>query len=263
MDKNRPIGVFDSGAGGLTVLKELKRLMPDESFIFFGDIKNSPYGDKSPDQIFAFAKNNIEFLISKGVKAIVVACNTASSYNIKELRREYKLPIVTVLESGANYVNDTHDNILLTATKATIESGYYKKLIETINPKATVYTEVCADIVPHIEDRDLKDDKQIQDIVDGHINKYLDKEVDLLILGCTHFPIWRKYFEKSIGKEEIVFDPATKVSLDMLSYLKIEGMETDSYTSFDKFYVSANKECFFENAKSIIPDIKIEQIELV
>ncbi|MFM1533622.1 glutamate racemase [Helcococcus ovis] len=259
---NRPIGVFDSGLGGLTVLKELKKILPNENYIYLGDLKNSPYGDKSGDEITSFTKKNIEFFLKNGVKLVVVACNTASSYNIEKIREIYNVPIITVLESAISGINKEDKNILLVATKATCNSGYFDKLLKMNFEIVNLYKEACIDIVPSIENKNLVDD-EIQVIVDKYIKKYSKEKIDKLILGCTHYPIWKKYFENSVNKDVEIFDPAHKLALDVYNYLNINRMLNNDENSKIKFCVTKNKDIFFEKSKKFIGEKFIEKVEKI
>lgn len=257
---NKPIGVFDSGLGGLTVLKELNKILPNENYIYLGDLKNSPYGDKSGDEITSFTKKNIEFFLKNGVKLVVVACNTASSYNIESIREIYNIPIITVLESAISGIDRDDKNILLAATKATCNSGYFDKLLKMNFENVNLYKEACIDIVPSIENKNLNDE-EIQSIVDKYIKKYSEEEINKLILGCTHYPIWKKYFNNSVDKEVEVFDPAQKLALEVYNYLNINRMLNNEKKSKSKFYVTKNKDMFFEKSKKFIGETFIQKVE--
>lgn len=257
---NKPIGVFDSGLGGLTVLKELIKILPNENYIYLGDLKNSPYGDKSGDEITSFTKKNIEFFLKNGVKLVVVACNTASSYNIDEIREIYNVPVITVLESAISGIDKNDKNILLAATKATCNSGYFDKLLKMSFENVKLHKEACIDIVPSIENKNLKDD-EIQDIVNKYVKKYSSEKIDKLILGCTHYPIWKKYFENSVNKDVEIFDPAQKLALDVYNYLNINRMISNEKDSKMKFYVTKNKDIFFEKSQKFIGAKIIEKVE--
>ncbi|MFM1539346.1 glutamate racemase [Helcococcus bovis] len=257
---NKPIGVFDSGLGGLTVLKELKKILPNENYIYLGDLKNSPYGDKSGDEITSFTKKNIEFFLKNGVKLVVVACNTASSYNIESIREIYNVPIITVLESAISGIDKDDKNILLAATKATCNSGYFDKLLKMNFENVNLYKEACIDIVPSIENKNLNDE-EIQSIVDKYIKKYSEEKINKLILGCTHYPIWKKYFNNSVYKEVEVFDPAQKLALEVYNYLNINRMLNNEKKSKSKFYVTKNKDMFFEKSKNFIGKTFIQKVE--
>lgn len=249
---DRYIGVFDSGLGGITVLKELKKSLPNEGFIFLADTKNSPYGDKSLDELELLVRANIEFLLDKKVKAIVFACNTASILDIDALRKEYKLPIVTVLESTVKAISQEDEKILVVATEAVAASKKHEALIKEKYPDKLVRAQACRDIVPSIEFKDLCP-SDIQNIVDTYIEPYLDKGYDTLILGCTHYPIWKDYFSKALEGARIV-DPSYMTATRTAETLDKYGLLAVSKPGLEKkdfYYVSSDKGVFQEKLERI------------
>lgn len=260
MDRNKPIGLFDSGVGGLTVLRELKKILPNENYIYLADTKNNPYGEKSGEEIIRFTKSNIDFMINKKVKAIVIACNTASAFYIESIKGDYDIPIITVLESAVDRINKHDKNILITATKATIKSKSYEKNILNRFGNINIYNEICSDIVPYIENDNLSDD-QIQYIVDKHMSKYRHTNLDLVILGCTHFPIWEEYFKKSISDESVIFDPAILLSKKLYRILESKEWLNIDDKRIDEFYVTKNKDKFVENTYNLFPEIELEYVK--
>lgn len=249
---DRYIGVFDSGLGGITVLNELKKRLPYERFIFLADTKNNPYGDKSLEELEVLVKDNIEFLIAKGVKAIVFACNTASILDIESLRKEYKLPIVTVLESTVSAIKKEDSKILVAATEAVSSSRKHEELINSKFSDKFVKAQACKDIVPSIEYENLSA-PDIQNVVDKYMASYSDKGYDALILGCTHYPIWKDYFARSLPEARII-DPAYATALKTWEMLEkhniLRSAETDS-TREDCYYVSGDKEIFTEKLEDL------------
>ena len=177
---NRPIGIFDSGIGGLTVFKAIKKLLPNETLIYIGDTKRAPYGTKSPKQIKKFALQITRILLSKNVKVIVVACNTISAVALNEIKKNSPIPVVDVILPTLQSIREK--NIALLATKATVKSKAY----------GNIKSEAASDLVPLIENGNWKEIPEI-------LNKHLEKigKVDLLILGCTHFPIIKSFFPKN------------------------------------------------------------------
>lgn len=262
MNNKSKIGVFDSGIGGLTVLKELLKILPNEEYIYLADLKNSPYGEKSPEQIKSMAIKNIKFLIEKGSKIIVVACNTASSYYMEDIRAMFKTPILTVLEAAINSISNNDKKILLVATNATIKSGSYDQYIERKTKNIKLYKKACPIIVPSIENEDL-DDSSIQDIVDNYIKEYKNKNIELLILGCTHYPIWVENFRKSIGYQTKILNPANRLANEVFLYLKDRQMLNSEETSSVKYFVTENKDKFFNKGKNLIKNMKLEDINKI
>lgn len=255
-DRQRPIGVFDSGIGGLTVLDKLIKHLPNEHYLYIGDLKNSPYGEKTKNQVIKFSKDIMDYFVSKNVKMIVVACNTASSF-IDDIRCDYNIPIVTVMDAAINEI-DNQKNILLAATKGAIDAGIYLEKIRNANCKANIYSVACRDIVPAIEKEDLEDFEK-QELVDRYIKQFRDKNIDLLILGCTHYPILKNEFQKSIGEYTYVFDPAENLAKTTYDYLKENDLLGNNPSKIE-LIVTKDKERFEKNIKKSFSTIDINNI---
>lgn len=264
-NRNLPIAVFDSGVGGLTVLKELKKSLPNEKFIYLADLKNSPYGEKSGYIIESLARKIIEYFITKKVKMIVIACNTASSFNIEKIRKDYDIPIFTVLESGSSEITDKYSKVLLAATTATCEANVYKSLLIKNNKNIDLIQVPCPLIVPAIESSNVSE-SEIQYIVDSYISKYREEDVDLLILGCTHYPLLIQYFKRAIGKDVIILDPSKKLSMTVYNYLVNGNLLSFEDNGDIEFLVTDNLQKFKNNVKKILntqKDIKVSFINLI
>lgn len=261
-NRENPIGLFDSGIGGFTVLKELKKILPNENYIYLADLMNSPYGEKTGEEIFNFSKKNIEFLIKKGAKLIVFACNTASSFNVEKLRTIYNVPIITVIDSAINAIDGEYENILLAATSATVKASVYKDKIKNKITYTNFYSEACVKIASIIEENNLNPD-QIQDVVDSYILKYREKNIDLLILGCTHYPIWSDYFKNSIGEKTKIVDPAIQVAIDSKNFLLNNNLENLGNIGITHYYTTAKIQKFNENIDKFIEKTDKENVSLV
>lgn len=251
------IGIFDSGVGGLTVLKELLKILPNEKYIYVADLKNSPYGNKTGDQIKKYTKKIVDFLISKDVKLIVVACNTASSYGIDEIKNEINIPIISVLESAVEEISD-EKKILLAATKATVDSKKYDEKIFSKNKDIVLSKVACIDIVDAIENKDLTQ-KEIQEMVDGYVKIYKNL-VDSLILGCTHYPIWEKFFKKSLGDDVKIINPAKKQSEIVKKVLKNHHKLSDKKDNNIEFYCTDKSEEFSLKLDKILKISKDKEV---
>ena len=208
-----PIGIFDSGLGGLSVLKELLRHFPNESFIYLGDTARIPYGNKSSQVIAKYTENNIQFLKRREVKAVVVACNSASSVlaGIAENLKN-KTPIYNVIEPGAEKAQRSTQNkkIGVIGTRATLESQSYKKKLEELDSSIQVYSNACPLLVPLVEEG-LEDDPITNLIAFRYIHPLMQKEIDTLILGCTHFPFLKKAIQKVTGPSVALVDSAQAI----------------------------------------------------
>jgi glutamate racemase len=193
MDKTNPIGIFDSGVGGLTVLKEVKRILPCEDIIYFGDTARVPYGNKSKSTIIKFSTENILFLLKKKVKIVIIACNTSSALALDYLKKAFNVPIVGVIEAGVKKALEVSDNkrIAVIGTRSTISSKAYEKEIKKQNRNAKVYSQSCPLFVPLVEEG-LLEGKIVKQIIKMYLEKIKIKKVDSLILGCTHYPLLKK-----------------------------------------------------------------------
>ncbi len=195
---NRPIGVFDSGVGGMTVLKELIKQLPNENFIYLGDTKRFPYGSKSKESIIELTKEGVKFLIEKGVKLVVIACGTATSQALEEVQTLFDIPIIGVIEPTVKYIKKTEKNkIGVIATAGTIRSNGWEKAIVKEIPDARVQSIACPLLAPMVEEGWC--DNKIAELA---IKEYLKplKNIDSIILGCTHYPLLTKVIKKKIGK---------------------------------------------------------------
>lgn len=211
--REKAIGIFDSGVGGLTVLKEIERLLPNEDIIYFGDTARVPYGNKSKSTIIKFSTENILFLLKKKVKTVVVACNTASSLSLDYLKDIFSVPIIGVIEAGANKALELSESkkIAVIGTRSTIASGSYERAMKKNHKGVKVYSKACPLFVPLVEEGILNGK-----IVDGTIEKYLKNfkgtDIDVIILGCTHYPLLKKEIARYL-KDICIVDSAEQVAL--------------------------------------------------
>lgn len=255
---NAPIGVFDSGVGGLTVAREIMRLLPNERIVYFGDTARVPYGSKSKETITRFSRQIVRFLQMQEVKAIVVACNTASAYALDELEREVDLPIIGVVKPGAKAAIDaTHNGkIGVIATEATVGSGIYKRYIEKNDTSVSVVEKACPLFVPLVEEG-LWEDPVTDEIARRYLLELIDIDIDTLILGCTHYPLIRSTVGKVMGDKVALVNPAYETALELKGLLEDEGLESEKRpelgTELYRFFVSDAADKFKKFANSIIP----------
>jgi len=237
--RNRPIGIFDSGVGGLTVVKEIEKILPGESIVYFGDTARVPYGTKSKDTINRFSRENIKFLLKFKVKAIVVACNTSSSLAIPALRREFKLPIIGVIEPGALKATSLSKSkrIGVIGTKATISSGIYEARIKKLAPQAKVFSKSCPLFVPLAEEGWLAD-KITRDIAKIYLESFRLRKVDTLILGCTHYPLLKGLIKKVVGKNIKLVDSASQTAKETKNLLVQKNLLSKNKKTNHIFFVS-------------------------
>jgi glutamate racemase len=206
---NAPIGVFDSGLGGLTVVRELRRRLPYERIVYFGDIARLPYGIKSEKQIRDFSRENTEFLLHRNIKALVVACNSSSSAAFSFLKARYHLPIIDVICPAAQTaVRVTRSGrIGVMATQATIHSRAYERAIKAIDGHIKIFSKACPLLVPFVEEGILNG-KLVEMALARYLGPLKGNRIDTLILGCTHYPMLRQPIQKIVGKRVRLIDSA-------------------------------------------------------
>lgn len=258
MDKNAPIGVFDSGVGGLTVAREIMRQIPNERIVYFGDTARVPYGSKSKDNIIKFSRQIIRFLQTENVKAIVIACNTASALALDEMQQEFDLPILGVVKPGAKVAVETTANkrIGLIGTEANIRSGVYTRYIKSLDDEAKVFEKACPLFVPLVEEGWLHDDITLQ-VASRYLEELKEKDIDTLIMGCTHYPLIRSTIRKVMGDKVNLVNPAYETAIELKNLLERDNLANkcvvDSPSSMYRFYVSDAEEKFKLFANSILP----------
>ena len=256
------IGVFDSGVGGLTVAREIMRNLPDERIVYFGDTARVPYGSKSQETVIRYSKQIVRFLQTQHVKAIVIACNTASALALDAIEVELDIPILGVLRPGAKVAAETTKNkrVGVIATESTIRSGMYGRYIKAHDPEITVYGKACPLFVPLVEEGWLKD-PVTEEVARRYLKELLEKDIDSLILGCTHYPLIRSLMRKIVGDKVQLVNPAYETALELGRLLTREGLANDGGTDCAgekyQFFVSDAAEKFAEFANSILPyDVK-------
>jgi len=248
MDK-RPIGIFDSGVGGLTVLGKIEKILAGENIVYFGDTARVPYGNKSKPTVIKFSRESVKFLLTKKVKMIVVACNTSSALALSRLKKSFNIPIIGVIESGAKKVLKTSANnkIAVIGTKSTIASKSYEKEIKKINPKAKVYSQSCPLFVPLAEEG-LLSGGIVKQTIEMYLKKIKSIKVDSVILGCTHYPLLKPAIAQYLSGVRII-DSAQAVALHTKELLKKKGMLNPGSKGKRDFYVSDEPASFSKLAK--------------
>ena len=259
-----PVGVFDSGVGGLTVAREIMRQLPNEYLVYFGDTARVPYGSKSRDNIIRYSRQIIHFLKTKGVKAIVIACNTASALALDVVREESDIPIIGVVEPGARaalQITQTK-KIGVIGTEATVQSAMYGKIIKGLDPTVSVIGKACPLFVPLVEEGFAKH-KVTEEIIDYYLASMKESDIDSLILGCTHYPLLRSRIRAYLGDKIQLVNPAYETAMDLKYILKESGMENagkEGEHATYSFYVSDAADKFKQFANSILPyDIETTQ----
>lgn len=255
--RTAPIGVFDSGVGGLTVVREIMRQIPNERIVYFGDTARVPYGSKSRETVTRYSEQIVRFLRTFQVKTIVVACNTASACALDTLEQDIDIPIIGVVKPGAKAAAEVTRNgrIGVIATEATIGSQIYTEYIKELNRDVTIYGKACPLFVPLVEEG-LLEDPVTDEIARRYLAELIDIDIDTLLLGCTHYPLIRSTLGRIAGEGVTLVNPAYETALElknMLQSLDLLNDETSGLGSNQyRFYVSDKAEKFVRFANSII-----------
>lgn len=257
-----PIGVFDSGRGGLTVAREILRQLPNEKIVYFGDTARVPYGSKSKETVIRYSRQIVRFLLTKNVKAIVIACNTASAFALEELKGEFDIPIIGVIRPGAKAAveNTVTKRIGVIGTEGTIRSAIYTEVIHEYDREAIVLGKACPLFVSLVEEGWLHD--TVTDEVAGrYLSEFKNRDIDTLIMGCTHYPLLRSTIMKTMGEDVFLVNPAYETAASLKRLLDKNGIASKEdlipKPEMYDFYVSDAPRKFVEFANSIMP-IEIE-----
>ena len=269
MSDDRPIGVFDSGLGGLTVVKELFRIMPNERIVYLGDTARCPYGGRSDKTITTFSKQNTHFLLSKDIKMIVVACNTASSIALEAIRKcVSEIPVIGVVLPGckAAITRTVEKKVGVIGTSATIRADSYAKSIKILDPSIKVYKKECPLFVPLVEEGLINTDIT-QVVAQYYLYELIDTGIDCLILGCTHYPLLMEVIQGTVSNRIELLDSAlwtAKETLDILNALDARSSDSTNGIEQSCFYITDYTPGFEKNATLFLgKEIKnIEQIQL-
>ncbi len=264
MSIQAPIGVFDSGVGGLTVVKEIMRQLPGENMVYFGDTARVPYGSKSKTTILKYSRQIVHFLTQKEVKAIVIACNTASALALDEIKHEINIPLIGVVEPGAKMAAEStkNNNIGIIGTESTIKSGIYSKYLREINPDITVVSRACPLFVPLVEEG-LLEDRITDDVIERYLHELKEYGIDSLILGCTHYPLIRNAIGRYMGMDVTLVNPAYETAKSLKTLLKEQGLlnKTGSQAVYE-YNVSDGMDKFISFASRVLP-CHVEQANVV
>ena len=270
--KMAPIGVFDSGVGGLTVAREISRQLPYENIVYFGDTARVPYGSKSQNTIIRFSEQIIRFLRTKQVKAIVIACNTASALALDAVKDEFDLPIIGVVIPGARAAVEatTNGKVGVVGTEATVQSGMYTKVIQGMNPKIEVIEKACPLFVPLVEEG-FKEHIVTREIIEYYLESMRNTDIDAMILGCTHYPLLRSKIREYMGDKIQIVNPAYETAMDLKRLLEEEEMANDETTEHHSEYSFMTKDVLVsisgmhEEIVAVTPEVEDENeaIEVV
>lgn len=265
----RPIGVFDSGLGGLTAVRQLMDQLPGEDIIYFGDTGRVPYGSRSHETILKYTRQDINFLMQFDIKAIVIACNTADTVSGARVQREYDLPICGALRPAARRAaNETRNNkIGIIGTRATVKARGYDAIIREVNPRAQVRSVACPLLVPFVENHRYQvGDKALELVVEEYLRPLKEWGCDTLILGCTHYPLLWDVVRQYMGPEVLLVNSGREAARQLAETLrKADMLSGKEGKGSCKYYVSDSTEGFAEMASLFLQrDVEdlVEQIDI-
>lgn len=227
---NKSIGFFDSGVGGLSVLKEACALMPEENYIYYGDSANAPYGEKSREEIFELTMRGIGYLMSNDIKALVIACNTATSAVIDELRKEVDIPVIGMEPAIKPALNAVEGKVLMMATPATIRLERYNNLLERFNARERVINLACNKLAGMIEHNVLSHSNQLNDYLAGLLAPYKNAGIQAIVLGCTHYVFIKDDIKEAFGEDVLIFDGNQGTVNRLKSVLEEKGIKRPAGT---------------------------------
>lgn len=263
MNDSRPIGVFDSGVGGLTVVRSLVQQLPGENFIYFGDTAHVPYGGKSREELFQYYDDIVAFLLEQHVKAVVVACGTHSSVTLPEKEANFPVPILGVVKPGARAAVRTSRSgrIGIIATQASVNSGSYRQRIREISAEAEVFATACPPFVPLIEAGQLTG-AEVEGAVQEYVLPLKNQGIDTLVMGCTHYPFLETIIKKYVGPEVELVDPAVETIEELSRILQENQLLNKQLKGRGEFYVSGNDQSFYHVGSILLGDL-IQTVERV
>ncbi|MBE9033461.1 glutamate racemase [filamentous cyanobacterium LEGE 11480] len=243
-----PIGLFDSGVGGLTVVREMYRQLPNESLIYVGDTARLPYGTRSQAEILQFVREILTFMVSHGTKMVIMACNTSSALALEQVRSEFDIPILGVILPGARSASQLGERIGVIATPATAASHAYQQAIVEAKPTAQVWEIGCPEFVPLIEQNRIHH-PETQDIVQGYLAPLVEAKIDTLIYGCTHYPHLAPVIRRILPESVQLVDPAVSVVSAAMQELDLLQLRHAQAALPSQFYVSGDPAPFIQIAK--------------
>ncbi len=253
-NKNAPIGLFDSGVGGLTVLKHLINVLPQENYIYFGDTLRVPYGEKTKEELYTFVTGILDWFKSHNVKIVLMACNTSSAVVLEEVKNNYDFPILGLIEPTAEHIASMDANkIGVIATSATIKSKAYSQQIIKLSPQKKVYEIPCPGLVEIVEN-DIAHTDHAHEKVFEYINPLIKNQVEKIILGCTHYPYLGDVINKITASPNMLVDPAQYLTEQLVNKLKELNLFNNESNCYRKFYVSTAPDKFVKAGQRFLPD---------
>ena len=264
LSNNAPIGVFDSGLGGLTVWREVRRALPAESLVYLGDGKNCPYGSRPREEVRRLADEAVAFLVAQGCKLVVVACNTATSAAIDRLRAEFPFPVIGIEPAVKPAVRMTKDGVVgVLATTRTITSNRLESLIERFAGNDRVIPVACPGLMEQVEAGEFHTPKTRR-IIEKYVGPLIDQGADTLVLGCTHYPFLADEIQAVAGKDVVIIDPSPAVARFLAQRLTEEGSirKTAGASAISRFWCTGNPDARTETLQKLwSPEVRMESLE--
>lgn len=249
---NKPIGVFDSGVGGLTVLAEIRKKLPNENIIYLGDTKNFPYGNKSKEEIIEFAIQNVKTLIKKDVKIIVIACGTATSQALEILKEKFEIPIIGIIAPTVEYIEkQNYKEIGVIATEGTIRSGAWEQKIKAKMPDTKITNKACP-MLATIAEEGKAQSEEGKKIIKEYMKTFKEKHIDKIILGCTHYPIYEQIIRDELKYDVELINTGNTVSEYLKKFLKDNNLENKEKVTTEKIYLTKPEKKFKNIAENIL-----------
>jgi glutamate racemase len=262
----KPIGMFDSGIGGLTVLHEVEKKLPFEKIIYFGDTARHPYGEKSPESILRYSIENAIYLMDHNIKMLIIACNTASAVSVEKLQKIFNIPVLGVIGPGAEKAVQVskHGRIAVLATKATIQSGSYQMQIRRLLPSAEVIAIPCPLLAQLIEEG-MQEHLATKLILQEYLKPLAKSHVDTILLGCTHYPSLKALIREEVGDQIEIVDSATTLADKAAKILSLNALEATEKTLIShQYFVSENPEKFRQSGERFlsrsIPKVDLQSL---
>ena len=250
--RNKAIGVFDSGVGGLTVLAEIRKALPNENIVYLGDTKNFPYGSKSKEEIIEFAIQNVETLIKKQVKVIIIACGTATSQALDTLRERFDIPIIGIIDPTVEHIKSkNYQEVGVIATEGTIRSGAWEQKLKEKMPEIKVTNKACP-MLATIAEEGKAQSAEGRKVIKEYMKPFKEKHIDKIILGCTHYPIYEKIIREELGYEVELINTGVTVSKYLQKYLKENNLENNEKVKKENIYLTKPEKEFNKIAKNIL-----------
>jgi len=251
---HRPIGVLDSGVGGLTVLKRLKEKIPQENYIYFGDTANVPYGEKTQQELYDIVREILDWYVSKNTKAVVMACNTSSAVVLEDIKDEYDFPIFGLIQPTAEYISYSDvQKVGVISTTATANSHAYKNAINAFNPEINVIETACPGLVEIVESNKINTYEAKQLII-KYVAPLLESNVEKIILGCTHYPYLKDVINSVTTNKEMLIDPAEYLTQNVVQTLTLSEMLNTSGEGIIEYFVTSNAPMFEQVGKIFLKE---------